>query len=314
MALACDLSLEGAARFLGASVGVWGDVTGVDFPSALTAFELAAPGQWTVLPSGASALSIQDCRATAVVGNAVQEAEWRKGRERRDAHGWFLRVPTSEDALWALLEGPCRPGDDPDDWLSEAEVVESFGPGARTAMVHRSARIGADVRLGAGTVIHPRVAIGDGCRIGDGCSLGSNGFGLKWREGRWAQLPHWAGVVLGARVHLGPGCQVSAGLLEPTSIGEGAHLDAQIQVGHNCRVGRDCVIAGQTGLAGSVVLGAGCRVGGQVGFADHVRVGDRCEVAARSGVTRSWPSDARLAGFPARPIGEWRRSQVHSKT
>lgn len=124
-------------------------------------------------------------------------------------------------------------------------------------------------------------------------------------------LPHRAGVQVGDNVFLGPQVNVAAGLLEPTWIGAEVRIDALVQVGHNCRIGQGCVLAGQVGLAGSVELEPGCMVGGQAGFADHVRLGAGCRVAGQAGVTRSWPAGTVLAGFPARPRGEWLRDQAH---
>jgi UDP-3-O-[3-hydroxymyristoyl] glucosamine N-acyltransferase len=128
------------------------------------------------------------------------------------------------------------------------------------------------------------------------------------KAGRLWPLPHWAGVTVESDVWLGPQCQVSAGLLEPTFVGQGVRLDAQVQVGHNAHIGAGSVMAGQSGLAGSVVLGEGCLVGGQAGIAEHVVLGDGCQVAAKSGVTRSWPCGTRLAGFPAIALGVWKRT------
>ena len=222
--------------------------------------------------------------------------------------GWFLCVQNPAWALWQLLDGPCRSPDDPEDWLSIAETVERFGAHARTAMVHRSSVVGEGTWVGSGVVLHPRVRVGEACRIGEGTVLGAPGFGMIERGGRLLPLPHWAGVVVESDVWIGPQCQVSSGLLDPTFLGQGVRLDAQIQVGHNSRIGAGSVLAGQSGLAGSVVLGAGCLVGGKSGIAEHVVLGDGCKVAAHSGVTRSWPAGTRLAGFPAIPMGVWKRT------
>ncbi|HXP91527.1 MAG TPA: UDP-3-O-(3-hydroxymyristoyl)glucosamine N-acyltransferase [Fibrobacteria bacterium] len=276
-------------------------------PCELAPFESADPGDLAVLPHRASPLQIGSCRAGVVVGDAAQERIWIGTAVQAVAAGWFLRVEDPAWALWLLLDGPCRPSERPEDWLSEPETVDRFGTQARTALVHRDTQVGSDTWIGPGAVLHPRVRIGNGCRIGEGTVLGAPGFGLVERNGRQWPLPHWAGVWIEPDVWIGPQCQVSAGLLEPTFIGTGARLDAQIQVGHNARIGPGCILAAQTGLSGSVDLGAGSVVGGQVGFAEHVVLGAHCLVAARSGVTRSWPEGSKLAGFPAMPLGKWRR-------
>jgi UDP-3-O-[3-hydroxymyristoyl] glucosamine N-acyltransferase len=244
---------------------------------------------------------------------------------------WLVH-PQPRQALLALLEGPCAPPADDRGWLTPEEVQDRFGPMAHGALVHASAVIGDLVAIGAGVVIEADCRIGDACRldphvvlhrntrIGNDCRFGSHvvlasqGFGLvSTAEGHTA-LPHWAGVEIGDAVHIGPGTNVAAGLLDPTRIDDDCHLDALIQVGHNCHIESHCRIAAQVGLSGSVRLGRSCVVGGQAGFADHVRLGDDCVIAARAGVTRDWPDGSRLAGFPAQPIAAWRREIVRNRS
>ncbi|MBK8803522.1 MAG: hypothetical protein IPN71_15980 [Fibrobacteres bacterium] len=262
----------------------------------LAGMEEAVGGDLCVLPSQASPLQIRACRAAVLVGTSQQREHLGKNSSTT-----FLVVPEPTRVFWELLDGPCRPAQSPEDWMEEREVVDRFGVFSRTAMVHRAASVGRGVFIGAGAVIHARVDLADRVSVGEGCVLGAAGFGFVSVGGAMRQLPHWAGVEVGDGTTFGPQCQVSAGLLSPTRIGRNCHFDAQIQVGHNCQVGDGCLVAGQSGLAGSVVLGSHCLVGGQAGISDHVQLGDRCVVAARAGVTRSWPPETVLRGFPARP-------------
>lgn len=212
-----------------------------------------------------------------------------------------LEVPSPEAALALLVRHLARIPPT-DDWLSQEETVARFGEIARFARIHRSARIGSGCRMGAGVVVHAGVSIGEDCVLGDQVVLGSEGFGLfPDGTGRLDLLPHRAGVVLDPDVQIGAFTNVAAGLIEPTWIGTGSRLDAHIQVGHNVRIGPRCVLAGQSGLAGSAELGEGCVVGGKAAISDHVRLGDRCVVAAKAGVTKSWGDGVVLRGFPARP-------------
>ncbi|HOX53598.1 MAG TPA: DapH/DapD/GlmU-related protein, partial [Fibrobacteria bacterium] len=258
----------------------------------LAGLEEAGPGDLCVLPAQASPLQVRACRAQVLVGSSRQREHLMSDFVPR-----FVEVPEPSRVFLDILEGPCRPPEAPEDWLSPLELAHRFGERARHAMVHRTAELGHGVALGAGAVIHPRVRLGEGVCIGDGTVVGAPGFGLVLLDGVRRPLPHWGGVEVGAGSRIGAQCQIAAGLLDPTRIGRDCHLDAQIQVGHNCRIGDGSVLASQAGLAGSVILGDRCLVGGQAGFADHVRLGDDCVVAARAGVTRSWPVGTVLRGF-----------------
>jgi len=280
----------------------------------------------------------RECRAGLRIVNAAES----------DEEG--LEVDAPETALATLVQFLARDPLS-DQWWSPDEVVARFGEIARFSRIHRDARIGEGTRIGAGVVVHAGVRVGARCTLCDHAVLGSPGFGLHRPSaqpeprpleapvpvvepgpvvepvettpaGRIRSspasttatllLPHRAGVQVGDDVFLGPHVNVAAGLIEPTWIGRHARIDALVQIGHNCRVGEECILAGQVGLAGSVELGAGCLVGGQAGFADHVRLGNGCRVAGQAGVTRSWPDRTDLVGFPARPRGAWLRDHAHS--
>lgn len=242
----------------------------------------------------------------AILGSRVPLAE-RKGTRAglrivgSDlADDLALEVPSPEAAL-AILVRHLASTPPSDEWLTQEETVARFGDIARFARIHRTATIGKGCRMGAGVVVHAGVAIGEDCVLGDQVVVGSEGFGIfPDGSGRLDPLPHRAGVVIDADVRIGAFTNVASGLIEPTWIGTGSRLDAHIQVGHNARIGPRCILAGQSGLAGSAELGEGCIVGGKAAISDHVRLGDHCVVAAKAGVTKSWGDGAVLRGFPAR--------------
>ncbi len=299
MALPLQLTLFELRTLLGGELEVWGNPP-APVLCKLVPYEKAEWGALVVFPERATPTKIAQCKAGVAVGTSIQYPDWLRGRSSLDEPGWFLRVEDGAKAFLRLLEGPCRPPEE-EDWMPSLEIQHRWGSQARSASIHRAARIGKGTWIGPGSVVHSRVQIGEGCRIGEGAVIGAPGFGFALVEGRAVPLPHWAGVQIEGDVWVGPQVQISAGILEPTIIGNGVRLDAQVQIAHNCKVGPRCILAGQVGLAGSVELGEGCMVGGQAGFADHVVLGDRCQVAARAGVTKSWPSGVILVGFPARP-------------
>ncbi len=163
--------------------------------------------------------------------------------------------------------------------------------------------------IGRNVVLEPGVVLGARVRVGHNAVIGRPGFG--WATGPRGEVravPQLGGVVIEDDAVIGPLTTIDAGTLAPTRIRRGAKLDAQVHVGHNCDVGEGCIVAAQSGFAGSVTLGAGVLVGGQVGVADHVTVGAGARLAAKSGVIGDVPAGAVVAGYPAVPRARFFRA------
>ncbi|MBW2277110.1 MAG: UDP-3-O-(3-hydroxymyristoyl)glucosamine N-acyltransferase, partial [Deltaproteobacteria bacterium] len=118
------------------------------------------------------------------------------------------------------------------------------------------------------------------------------------------------GVTICDFVEIGASACVDRATLGKTEIGEGTKLDNLVQVGHNAKLGKRVLVAGQAGLAGSTLVGDDAMIGGQVGVADHLRVGARAKIAAKSGVAGDVPADAVYGGIPAGPHRKWLRAMA----
>lgn len=183
------------------------------------------------------------------------------------------------------------------------------------AVVEAGAYIGAGTRIGARAVIHRHSVIGRHCTVQAGAVIGCQGFGFfpDGQGGALQAMPHPAGVSIGEGCWIGANAVVAAGVLVPTTLGRDCRVDALVQIAHNVRIGEGSLVAAQAGIAGSTVIGRGFRMGGAAGVGDHLRIGDGVTVAAFSGVTKDLPDGMTVAGFPARPIREWRRREIALK-
>jgi UDP-3-O-[3-hydroxymyristoyl] glucosamine N-acyltransferase len=223
-----------------------------------------------------------------------------------------------------------------DDWSRQrapvdpsAEIGEHvvLGPGV---VVGPHAQIGDGTRVGPSTVIGRGVTVGRGCVIGSnvsishaylgdqllilpGAQIGQPGFGFASNAQGHVKIPQLGRVIVQDKVEIGACVTIDRGALGDTVIGEGTKIDNLVQIGHNSHIGRHCVIVGQAGLAGSVVLGDFVIVGGQAAVADHGRVGSGARLAGRAGVLpgQNVEGGRDYGGVPAKPVKDWMR-ELHA--
>jgi UDP-3-O-[3-hydroxymyristoyl] glucosamine N-acyltransferase len=204
---------------------------------------------------------------------------------------------------------------------SQIDAFAVIGPGStigKGARIGSHSVIGKDVTIGAGSILNPRVTIYDGCTIGDrviihsGAVIGADGFGMARDAGRWIKIPQVGAVRIGDDVEIGANTTIDRGALDDTVVEEGAKLDNQIQVGHNCVIGAHTVIAGCTGISGSVTIGKHCMIGGGVGLVGHISICDHVTISGFSLITKSITEPGTYtSGLPFMPHAEWLRNAVH---
>lgn len=209
----------------------------------------------------------------------------------------------------------------------QATVAESAVLG-KDVNVFPGAFIGEDVVVGSNCDIHPGAYIGDGTTLGDnvtvhanavvyhdvtignrviihaGAVIGADGFGYRFREGRFEKIPQQGTVEIHDDVEIGANATIDRGMIGPTIVAEGTKIDNLVMIAHNCEIGKHNAFASQVGIAGSCTTGDYVRAGGQVGVGDHLNIGTGASLAASSGHHKDVPAGATWAGSPARPIDE----------
>ncbi len=159
--------------------------------------------------------------------------------------------------------------------------------------------MGQDCVIGPNVTLLPGTRLGDRVRIDAGAVIGRSGFVYAPDGATNLRVPSLYGVVVGDDADIGANTCVDAGLLRDTCIGARTKIDNLVLIAHDVRVGEDCVIAGQSGIAGHSVIGNRCVIAGQVGIVDHVNVGDDVTVLAKSSVMRDVKSGLTVAGNPS---------------
>ena len=235
----------------------------------------------------------------------------------------FIKVKNPDLAMAQVLEVflPDPPHFDMD--IHDTAVIDQSAVLGKGCRVGANSYIGKGAVLGEGVTIYPNVSIFDDTTIGDyttvwsgtvirersiigkhcifhsNVSIGADGFGYRPSEQGLTKIPHIGNVVIGNYVEIGANSCVDRGKFSATVLGDGCKIDNLVQIGHNSVLGKFCIMAGNSGLAGSVTLGDGVVIGGSASIKDHTTIHSGATVGAGSGVMNDVPPGKTVVGYPA---------------
>ena len=249
------------------------------------------------------------------------------------------RVPSSTAAVvtddpyvaWARVAAlfhppaPVRPGVHPAAVVEPGASVDATAEIGPCAVVGAGAQVGPRCRVGAGAVIGSNVVLGADTRVGvlasishavvgervhiyPGARIGQEGFGFATTATGFLTVPQLGRVLLEDDVEVGANSTVDRGSTQDTVIGAGSRLDNLVQIGHNVRLGRCCVVVAQAGISGSTVLEDFVVVAAQAGLTGHLRIGRKARVGAQAGVMSDVEAGHDIVGSPAMPVREFFRN------
>lgn len=211
---------------------------------------------------------------------------------------------------------PINPGIHPTAFVSPGAVVDRTSEIGAFVCIEDGVQIGPGCRIGPHASIGANVAIGENCRIGThvsishallgarvclhpGVRVGQEGFSFAKTKKGFLTIPQLGRVIIEDDVEVGANSTIDRGSVQDTIIGAGSRLDNLVQIGHNVRLGRCCVIVAQVGISGSTVLEDFVQVGGQAAMAGHLHIGQGAQIGAQAGVISDAPPGALLLGSPA---------------
>lgn len=228
----------------------------------------------------------------------------------------FYRAPVCEPGIHptAIVSPSARLGRD-----VRVEAYAVVGDGVTIgdrAWIGTHTVVGDGVSVGADSRLFPAVTLYSGTALGErviahsGVRIGSDGFGYVFRDGVHEKIPHVGRCLIGNDVEIGANSTIDRGSIDDTVIGDGTKIDNLVQIGHNVRIGRLCLLMAQVGIAGSSRIGDGVTLAGQVGIAGHLTVGAKAILAAQAGVISDVPPGETWSGYPARPHREAMRASA----
>ncbi|MDR1396530.1 MAG: UDP-3-O-(3-hydroxymyristoyl)glucosamine N-acyltransferase [Desulfarculales bacterium] len=177
-------------------------------------------------------------------------------------------------------------------------------------ILHPGVTVGDNAKIGDGSLLYPKVTVYHDCSVGRRCILhagaviGADGFGFVPGESNF-KIPQLGIVQIDDEVEIGAGTTVDRATTGKTWIKQGAKIDNQVMIAHNCVVGEHTMIAAQSGISGSSKVGRHVIMGGQVGIGGHVEIGDDVQIGAKSGLISSVAGGARIQGSPPLPVKQY---------
>jgi len=316
-----DATVGGLAASLG------GEVIGDPDRTVVNALALTKAGLdcITFLADESKVRELSNADAAAIIVSRSRLEELTD--ELREKHTFIV----VNDALDAFIEAARQfRSDRPRSAIRispQAVVSESATLGEGVNVFPR-AFIGEDVVIGSGCDIYPGAFIGDGATLGDnvtihanvavyfdvtignrvvihaGAVIGADGFGYRFREGRFEKIPQQGTVEIHDDVEIGANTTIDRGMIGPTVIAEGTKLDNLVMIAHNCEIGKHNAFASQVGIAGSSTTGDYVRAGGKAGIGGHLNIGTGASLAASSAHHKDVPDGETWAGVPARRIDD----------
>jgi UDP-3-O-[3-hydroxymyristoyl] glucosamine N-acyltransferase len=183
-------------------------------------------------------------------------------------------------------------------------------------VIFHGVSIDAGVTIGDRTILYPNVVIYDGTMIGRDCVIhantvvGSDGYGFATHRGKHHKIPQSGIVRIEDDVEIGAGSTIDRAAFGETVIGQGTKIDNLVQVGHNVKIGKHCLLVSQVGIAGSTELGNYVSIGGQSGISGHLKIGNGVQIGGGSAVVADIPDGSKVMGYPALPFRQFARREV----
>lgn len=310
-----EIAAAAEARFAGEAERIFTDVA----PLAL-----AGPEDVAFYEGRRHIAALKATRAGAVLLPAGTEADLPAGT--------IALICAAPQLAYARVAALFHPRPRPVPGIHPTAVVGEGATIGEGCEIGPFAVIGARAEIGPGCIIGPHAVVGDGCVLGAGCILrshasllhclagvavvlnegarvGGEGYGFVTTPmGEHVTVPQIGRVILGDAVEIGVNACVDRGAGGDTVLGPGTRLDNLVQIGHNVKTGRGCVIVAQVGIAGSAELGDFVVVAAQAGVVGHITVGSKARVGAQAGVMNDVPPGTDVVGSPAWPARETMRA------
>lgn len=275
-----------------------------------------------------------DSSAAAIIVPATMAAKMRRVERKIGKPAVLTGNPR---LAFAKVMEFLQPTVEPEPGIHATAIVESDAHLGEDVTIREFCHIGHHAHIGNGVVLYPHVVIGDGAQIGDGSVLypsvvinhhiyigqrvrihsgsvlGGDGFGYVMDAGKHRKVPQLGTVIIEDDVEIGANVCIDRATMGATRVGAGTKIDNLVQVAHNVQIGRNCILCGQVGLSGSVIIEDDAVLAGQAGLRDHVKIGKGAMIGAQGGIMQDVKPGDIVTGSPAVPHKEFLRMEAAAR-
>ena len=321
--------------------------------TGVAGLESAAPGTISFIDNDKLIAEALSSHAAAIIApeslrDALEEArrlqaksaENHKARRRKSdrvAHEKPIVFAGNPRLAFAKVLEWMQPAALPEKGVHRTAVIESDAIIGHGVTIREGCYVGHHARIDDGAVLYPHVTIGDGAQIGagtivypsvviyrqvhigkrvrvhSGTVIGSDGFGYVFDGERHQKVPQIGTVIIEDDVEIGANVCIDRATMGATRVGEGTKIDNLTQIAHNVQIGKNCVICGQVGLSGSVIIEDNVSMAGQVGLRDHVKIGKGAILGAKAGIMADIGAGEFVMGSPSLPQRDYLRVHAASR-
>ena len=275
--------------------------------------------------------NLEEARRLQIKSVANKRAKDRQTHEKPIVFAGNPRLAFAKVLEWM------QPAALPEKGVHRTAVIESDAILGKGVTIREGCYVGHHARIDDGAVLYPHVTVGDGAQIGrgtiiypsvviyrqvhigkrvrihSGSVLGSDGFGYVFDGERHQKVPQIGTVIIEDDVEIGANVCIDRATMGATRVGEGTKIDNLTQIAHNVQIGKNCVICGQVGLSGSVIIEDNVSMAGQVGLRDHVKIGKGAILGAKAGIMADIGAGEFVMGSPSLPQRDYLRVHAASR-
>ena len=302
--------------------------------TGVAAIESAHPGSILFIENEQLLIQAQASTAAAIIAPPSVEASVRRVGRKTGKPTLLIGNPR---LAFAKVMEYFQPALLPEPGIHATASIAADAHIGENVTIREYACIGHHARVGDNTVIYPHVVIGDGAQIGENCILhpsvvinhhvhigqrvrvhagsvlGGDGFGYVLDGGKHYKVPQLGTVIIEDDVEIGANVCIDRAMMGATRIGAGTKIDNLVQIAHNCQIGRNCILCGQVGLSGSVIVEDNVVMAGQAGLADHVKIGKGAVIAAKAGIMADVAAGDVVLGSPAISSRDFMKREVATR-